>query len=345
MNDRKQSIVVAGAGSIGCFVGGQLAAAGRNVTFLARPRIADELARHGLTVSDHDGGKSRIEAKDLAVSVDPGVLASADVILVTVKSGATREMAAGIRRLAPAHALVVSLQNGIDNATILQEELPALQVIAGMVPFNVVALGAGRFHRGTSGDIVIDAKAAALAATLSTPHMTIATHADMLAVAWGKLLLNLNNALNALAGVPLREELANRDWRRVLASCIAEALAALDAAGIKPAKVGALPPSMLPAVLRLPDVLFRLVAAAQLRIDPGARSSMWDDLEHRRTTEVDQLQGAIVALALRTGVQAPVNERVRELVKAAERAGVGSPRLEASTLAGAARVSSTCAPL
>ncbi len=117
------------------------------------------------------------------------------------------------------------------------------------------------------------------------------------AVAWGKLLLNLNNALNALAGVPLREEIADRAWRRLLASCIDEALAALAAAGIRPAKVGALPPALIPKVLRLPDALFRLVAAAQLRIDPKARSSMADDLQQRRLTEIDQLQGRVVALA------------------------------------------------
>ena len=65
-------IVVAGAGSIGCFVGGQLAAAGRDVRFLARPRLRDELAAHGLTLSDRDGATLRLAAQDLVVGVDPG---------------------------------------------------------------------------------------------------------------------------------------------------------------------------------------------------------------------------------------------------------------------------------
>lgn len=327
MNARQETIVVAGAGAIGCFVGGQLVGAGRELRFLARQRIAEELAQHGLTLTDLEGGTVCVPSGRLAVGTDPAVLALADVVLVTVKSGATREIAHSIRQFAPAHALIVSLQNGIDNATILQEELPGRTVVAGMVPFNVVALGAGRFHRATDGEIVIDAKASALAAALSTPHMAVATHADMRAVAWGKLLINLNNALNALAGVPLREELADRGWRRILAACIAEALAALNAAGIRPAKLGALPPSLLPAVLRLPDALFKLVAAAQLRIDPSARSSMWDDLEQRRTTEIDQLQGAVVALATRHGLRAPFNEAVLERIKAAEKDGAGSPHI------------------
>jgi 2-dehydropantoate 2-reductase len=330
-----QKIVVAGAGSIGCFVGGQLAAAAHPVFFLARQRIVDEVTAHGLTLSDRDGGKAEVAAGAVAIGADPAVLASADVILVTVKSGATRQMAASIRAFAPASAVVVSLQNGIDNAAVLQQELPHLKVVAGMVPFNVVALGEGRFHRGTDGAIVIDASCGALAAALSTPHLKIAVHADMRAVAWGKLLLNLNNALNALAGLPLREEIGDRRWRLLLAGCMEEALAALTAAGIHPAKVGALPAAALPRVLRLPDFLFRIVAAAQLKIDPAARSSMQDDLEQRRTTEVDQLQGAVVALAARVGRTAPLNHTVLALVKAAEQAKAGSPRLQAADVAAA----------
>jgi len=321
-------IVVAGAGSIGCFVGGQIAAAGGDVRFLARPRLRDELAAHGLTVSDREGTTQHLAAQDLVVGTDPTLLGAAEVVLVTVKSGATREIAASILQHAPAAAVVVSLQNGVDNAAILQEALPGREVVAGMVPFNVAALGEGRFHRGTDGTILIDAKAAALAAALSTPHLPIGTHADMRGVAWGKLLLNLNNALNALAGVPLREELANRAWRRLLAACIDEALAALGAAGIRPAKVGALPPSLIPTVLHLPDPLFRVVAAAQLKIDPHARSSMADDLAQRRLTEIDQLQGRVVALAEAHGTAAPVNRAVLARVKAAEAKAEGSPRLE-----------------
>ena len=320
-------IVVAGAGTIGCFVGGQLAAAGRDVRFLARPRIAAELAANGLTLSDREGGEARLAPGCLAVGTDPALLAAADVVLVTVKSGATRDIAAGIRAHAPADAVVVSLQNGVDNAAILEEALPGRTVVAGMVPFNVAALGDGRFHRGTSGTIVIDAKATALARALATPGLPIDTHVDMRAIAWGKLLLNLNNALNALSGLPLREQLASRAWRRLLAACIDEALVALAAAGIEPAKIGTVAPRFIPTVLRLPDVLFRIVASAQIRIDPKARTSMADDLAQHRATEIDQLQGRVVALADAQGTPAPVNRAVLAQVKAAEATAAGSPRL------------------
>jgi 2-dehydropantoate 2-reductase len=64
-----------------------------------------------------------------------------------------------------------------------------------------------------------------------------------------------------------------------------------------------------------------------LAIDPEARSSMWEDLERRRPTEIDHLQGAILRLATKTGVRVPLTERIVRLVKEAEAARLGSPRL------------------
>jgi 2-dehydropantoate 2-reductase len=75
-----------------------------------------------------------------------------------------------------------------------------------------------------------------------------------------------------------------------------------------------------------------VVVRAQLRVDPEARVSMWTDLERRRPTEVDFLNGEIVSLAKKCGINAPANRRIVELVHEAERAGTGSPRMNAETL-------------
>src|SRR5690606_13382442 len=124
----------------------------------------------------------------------------------------------------------------------------------------------------------------------------------------------------ALAGIPLREELSQRAWRRCLALAQAEALRVYRAAGIRPARVTPLPPAWLPALLRLPDALVTRLAARMLRIDPLARSSMWEDLQAGRPTEVDWIQGEIVQLGARHGVPTPVNARLVQLVHDAERA-------------------------
>ena len=202
-----------------------------------------------------------------------------------------------IARHAASDAVVISLQNGIGNASVLRERLPGRRVLAGMVPFNVVAPGEGRFHRATSGDIVIEQDDAGTAERLSVPGLTMRATADIAGVQWGKLLVNLNNALNALADLPLRQQLAQRDWRRLFADQIAEGLAALKAEGIRPVSPTPIPMNWLPHLLRLPDPVFAMLLGRTMKIDPEARSSMWEDLQRGRRTEIDYLQGVIVEIA------------------------------------------------
>jgi len=200
-------------------------------------------------------------------------------------------------------------------------------VLAGMEPFNVIALGEGRFHRSTSGDIVIEQDEAVTANQLSVPGLKLRPSPDIAGVQWGKLLVNLNNALNALADLPLRQQLAQRAWRRLFADQIAEGLAAIKAEGIKTVSSTPIPAGLTPHLLRLPDAIFAILLARTMKIDPEARSSMWEDLQRGRRTEIDYLQGVITAIADRRGLQVPLSRRVVALIKSAEAAGKGSPGL------------------
>ena len=151
------------------------------------------------------------------------------MVLVTVKSADTLEIADAIARHTPADTVVVSLQNGVGNVPLLRRLLPGRCVLAAMVPFNVIASGEGRFHRATSGDIAIERDDAGTAGRLSVPGLPMRPSSDIAGVQWGKLLVNLNNAINALCGLPLREQLAQRAWRMLFADQIAEGLAAVRA--------------------------------------------------------------------------------------------------------------------
>jgi 2-dehydropantoate 2-reductase len=140
----------------------------------------------------------------------------------------------------------------------------------------------------------------------------------MLGLAWGKLLINLNNAVNALSGQTLLEELKARDFSRVIAASISEGLRLLDQAAIEPATVGGVMPRMLSTVISSPDWLFNTIFLRKWKIDAKARSSMADDLAAGRRTEIDYLNGELVRLAERVGADAPVNRRIVELVRQAE---------------------------
>ena len=312
-------IVVAGAGAIGCFVGGLLAAAGRDVVLLGRERLRDEICRCGLTSTDFAG--MQIEAA-LEVAFDAGVLAGADLVLVCVKSGATGEIGRLIAAHGPEGAVVLSLQNGVRNVGQLREALPGRDVRGGMVGFNVVALGQGRFHRSTSGEVMIGAGPGEIGALLQVPGLAVAERRDIEAVQWGKLMLNLTNAVNALSGLPLREMLLDRGWRRVMVAQMGEASKALRAAGIAATVPAKAPGWAIPWILRLPTGAFRRVAAPMLTVDAQARTSMVADLEAGRRTEVDEFQGEIVRLGAVHGVETAVNARVLALVREAETVGL-----------------------
>ncbi len=320
-------IVVAGAGAIGCFVGGQLAAGGRRVALLVRPRVKTEIERFGLRLTDFDGSEKKLGAGQLALSEDPAIFHNAGIVLVTVKSADTADVADQIARHAPQDAVIVSLQNGVGNVAVLRNRLPGRRVLGGMVPFNVIALGEGRFHRAASGDIVIEQDDQNTASSLSVPGLKMRPTDNFDGVQWGKLLVNLNNALNALADLPLRRQLSSRPWRRLFADQLAEALAAVRAEGIRPVSPTPIPAAWMPPLLRLPDPIFEALLGRTMKIDPEARSSMWEDLQRGRRTEIDYLQGVITGIAGRRGLEAPLSRRIVELIRQAETNGKGSPGL------------------
>ena len=317
-------IVIYGAGLIGCYVGGRLLAGGSDVSFIGRARVAGQLRNQGLTLSRYDESRWHVSPERIEVSTDPATAARADLVLVTVKSTATATAAAELANVLRPGTIVVSFQNGIGNADVLRAALPQSTVLEGMVPFNVVERGPGAFHQGSAGELEIRHAPAMqpFVDAFSKAGLPLIQHADMLPVQWAKLLLNLNNAINALANRPLKEELSQRAYRICLGMAQKEALALLKRAGIRPARLTPLPATWVPRVLGVPDAWFERLGRRMLTIDPLARSSMSDDLAAGRATEIDWINGEVVRLAKRLGQTVPVNERLCELVREAERADV-----------------------
>ncbi|WP_327118279.1 2-dehydropantoate 2-reductase [Nocardia sp. NBC_01730] len=316
----KSRVLVIGAGSIGTFVGGKLGVAGAQVTLVGRRRILDEITASGLRLTDLDGADDALAADRFHVATEPEDPGSADLVLVTVKSAATAGAVRGLRDEIRPGTVVLSLQNGIGNDSVIRELLPHCVVLAGMVMFNVVHHPDGHFHRGTEGGLAVqdDPALASFLGVFEQAGLGLRRYRDLRPVQWAKLLLNLNNAINALSGRPLREELADRDYRRCLALTQREALTAMSRARIRPARLTPLPPRVMAALLTVPDRLFQHVAGQVLTIDPTARSSMADDLALGRKTEISWLCGEIVGLGAMVGVPTPVNQRLIELIVAAE---------------------------
>jgi 2-dehydropantoate 2-reductase len=328
------TFVVVGAGGIGCYIGGRLAAAGETVVFVGRSRVLDPIRTAGLTVSDLSGFETRVTPERLTcvtscLEAARHTLGGDIVILLCVKGPATVTAAGEIAEAFGGGITVVSMQNGVDNVSRAQSAAPRADVVAGMVPYNVAWLGPTHVHRGTGGVLCLadTTRTRALVETFTRAGIPVRIAADMVPIQWGKLLVNLNNPVNALSGVPLRDELADRNYRRAWARLIAEGLSVLRKAGIEPAKVLAVPPATLVRLLPLPNAVFRLLARRMARVDPKASSSMADDLRRGRPTEIDDICGAIVRLGQRVGVDAPVNARTVELIASYDGNSIGGAAL------------------
>lgn len=323
-------IGVLGAGAIGGYLGVRLSAGGAAVSLVGRRSLVELRSR--LCAVALDGGRQR-PGDDLVVTEDPAALRDAEVVLVTVKSTATAEAAALIDAQARAEAVVVSFQNGLGNARILRDTLGASRVVAGMVAFNVVREDEGaRLRQATRGPLVagtgegaVDAVMRSLGEAFTAGGLALELRRDIEGVLAGKLLLNLNNGICAATGLPIASSLRSRDARWCLSRCMLEGLAAVHAAGQRPVSVLGLPPWLIARALLLPDAILLRVAKRLVSADPQARSSTLQDLDAGKPTEIDALNGAIVALGREHGVRCPANETVVEVVRGLEAASPPLP--------------------
>ncbi len=336
VTNERLHIGIMGAGAIGGYVGGRLAAKGAaKLTLIGRRALADAVAEDGLTLRDFDH-EDHVDPPKVRIQEDPHLLSSCDVVFCCVKAGATAEVARTLASILRPTTVVVSLQNGVKNHEILREALPDNPVLPAVVGFNVIIRDGAVFQRALSGPVIIETRPegqdrawvdALRAAGIDTEEVR-----PIAPEQWTKLVSNLNNAVGALSGASTRDLILSRQYRRVIALLLDEALDVLDQAGVHAAKFRGVPLRVMSFVMKLPTPIVRLVVRAQLRVDVEARVSMWTDLERRRPTEVDFLNGEIVSLAKKHGMNAPANRRIVELVHEAERAGAGSPRMGAETL-------------
>jgi 2-dehydropantoate 2-reductase len=168
-------------------------------------------------------------------------------------------------------------------------------------------------------------------------------HPQMTGVQFGKLLMNRNNAINALSGLSLKNELEDPAYRYILAECMREALVCYQLEGISHVALTPLPFGWLPALMSyVPQGLFLLlmpvlvkvddIMHVLVKVDDNATSSMYEDLKMKRDTEIEYRQGEVCRLAERVGVEAPYNSAVRERIKERQSLREGIVHLEASEI-------------
>lgn len=317
-------IVIAGAGAIGCHVGLQLHRAGTPVTLLGSERVTADVAAHGLRIDSGRQDDPAFAPGDLPFTADPACCADAELVVVTVKSLATGELAGTIAPHVPRGCAILTLQNGVSNGARLARYFPDNAVLQGIIMANVVETGPGHFSLTRGGRVFLENSPVPVLEPFDrAPGLGTRRVADIRGALWSKLLLNLTNPLNAISGAPLRENLQDRDFRLLLCACMREGIAVVRRAGIALERLTPLPTPWLPYVMGLPNALFLRLGRDMLALDPAARTSMAQDIERGRPTEIDYLVGEILRLAERNGTAAPLNRMVYDSVKTLEREGSG----------------------
>ena len=310
MTSSFRSIAVVGAGAVGSFFGAMLARAGHPVTLIARPAHVEAIERDGLRLQM----AGRVEAIRTAARTDIGAVRGADLVLFCVKSTDTESVARDMAPHLADGALVLSLQNGVENAATIarhvrQAVVPAVVYVATAMPEPGLVTHHGR------GDLVIgpiDAKAAqdaALAARLqalvdlfATAQVPVRISADVMAELWSKLMVNCAyNAISGIAQASYGKLTALGEVRELQEAVVREVVALAQAESVN------LP--LAPALEAM-----RKIAPAM----PAQLSSTAQDMARGKPSEIDHLNGFVARRGAALGVATPANQALHALVRLIE---------------------------
>jgi len=319
--------LIFGAGLIGGFMAGSFASKGLRVSVVGRESMRDRYS-DDFTVTDYHGHKAVVSEINFIDSNERNSR-EFDFIWLTVKCTGLDQALIDLKPYVSARTVILSCQNGLGCDAAVQAVFPDNIVRRVIMTSNVAQESDTHLHRGSQGDLFVEAHQCSdgrtLAETVST-NLLVAQHIeDMEGYSWSKLQLNLANAVNALADIPVKQMLEQRGFRRIIAKAMLELIDVSRAKGIVLPKMAAIPMPLVPKVLDTPDWLFKILGSKMMDIDPTVRTSMWWDLSGNRLTEVDVLNGAVVNEGRDFGIACPVNERIVEYVHEAEVAETRRP--------------------
>lgn len=333
MNSPTTKIAVFGAGSIGCYLGGLLKSQDADLVFIGRNRLKHAVKQNGLTLTHFQNAPIHLGAEKVTIKTSSSALSDCDLILLCTKSQDTALAAQDILQHAKPGAHVISCQNGIRNVAVLKEELgTAFKVSGAIVPFNVTPTGSASYHCGTGGTLHLERRLPEdVSQAFNKAGQAIQYGGNFEGDQWAKLLVNLNNALNTLSGSTLRESFSQKDYRRAFACVIQEGLDVAKAKDIEIGRFNGRSPKAVIKLLKLPNVLYRILMDHIVKIDAKARSSMLDDLEIGRKSEIEYLQGEIVRQGKILGIETSANSNVLDAINSAFEKGM-SPKLSGTEI-------------
>lgn len=303
-------IVVMGAGAVGCYYGGMLARASHDVTLIGRPQHVEAIERDGLLLDT----RSFTARVPMHASTQASAAAGAALVLFCVKSTDTESAAALMRPHLMSGALLLTLQNGVDNADRLQAALPEQQVAAAVVYVATEMAGPGHVKHHGRGELVIAASdwSTEIATMLIQARIPTEVSNNVPGALWAKLILNCAyNALSAITQLPYGRIVGGTDGdgvRAVLRDVVNECLAVAHASGVT------VPGDVWGAVERIAQTM------------PTQFSSTAQDLARGKRSEIDYLNGHVMRRGDALGIATPANRVLHTLVKLLEGRAAGEAK-------------------
>ena len=296
---RSLTVAVMGAGAVGCYYGGMLARAGHDVVLIARPLHVAAIAKGGLRLQ----AAAFDEQVPLKASVDAHAVIGADLVLFCVKSLDTESAGAQLKPHLGPNALVLCLQNGVDNADRLRGVLPQHAVAAAVVYVATEMAGPGHVRHHGRGELVIEPSSCgeAVAQALVAAGIPTQISDNVRGELWAKLILNCAyNAVSAITQLPYGKTGVGEGIPDVMRDVVAECLAVAKAEGVQ--------------VAGDVDAAIRKIFETM----PNQFSSTAQDLARGKRSEIDFLNGLVVRRGAALGIATPANRVLWALVKLME---------------------------
>jgi 2-dehydropantoate 2-reductase len=316
----KSRVAVMGAGAVGSYFGGMLARAGVSVTLIGRRDHVEAIRRDGLFLDT----LTFQERVGVDASTDPAAVAGADVVLFCVKGVNNEAASRSMARHLAANAIVVSLQNGVDNVETIRaasgiDALPAVVYIAAALPEpgQVKHLGRGELAIGeltsgvgSSSSSTRSPRCGKIAALFQSTGVPCRISEYIEGDIWAKFTMNCaGNAVTAIAQCSYAEAADHPASRDLMSRLIEETVAVARAAGI-----------------RLPNINFIDDGIKSLATFGTATSSTAHDLARGKRSEIEFLNGHVARLGQKLGVATPSNFSVYAMVKLLEESEARHPQ-------------------
>lgn len=244
---------------------------------------------------------------NINATTDAAMIGRADLVIIFVKSTQTRSAAQTAGLLVGSNGAVMTLQNGMGNADVISEIIAPDRILAGTTSHGATMLGEGRIRHAGSGATTIGAWAATeqgqqrakeSAELFNSAGIETQAVADVRSVIWNKLLINIGiNAVTALTGIKNGQLPDLEITREVSRAAVVEAMQVAASLNVE------IHPNAV-------DTVFKVARATAFN-----RSSMGQDVDHRRETEIAAINGFIVREARRLGLEAPVNHTLTALIE------------------------------